>query len=150
MNRNRKRTVNPNFIWKEGGYTIREAVPADAVRYIDRFNYPITERLRNDIVKEREEIKEFQKSLSNFCFAIIREIDGKDVLVGLIETKEKPKTYGCEAYVRFFFNSVKDQMKEKEVGEIFIHLLKEVQLYDKIYICTTDSYPFSIKEVQIA
>lgn len=151
MNRNRKSQMDASYILREGKYAIRPAITADAARYIDRFHLPISKELRDAIVDEKREIKQFQKSLTDFCFAILEEINGNDVVIGLIETKAKRGTYGCEAYVEFFFPSKKDKAKRGEIEEMFIHLLKEVQLYDKVYIYTTDvSYPLLVKEVQIA
>ena len=151
MNRNRKSQMDASYILREGKYAIRPAITADAARYIDRFHLPISKELRDAIVDERREIKQFQKSLTDFCFAIVEEINGNDVVIGLIETKAKRGTYGCEAYVEFFFPSQQDKAKRGEIEEMFIHLLKEVQLYDKVYIYTTDiSDPLLIKEVQIA
>ena len=151
MNRNRKSQMDASYIMREGKYAIRPAITADAARYIDRFHLPISKELRDAIVDERREIKQFQKSLTDFCFAIVEEINGNDVVIGLIETKAKRGTYGCEAYVEFFFPSQQDKAKRGEIEEMFIHLLKEVQLYDKVYIYTTDiSDPLLIKEVQIA
>lgn len=151
MNRNRKSQMDASYILREGKYAIRPAITADAARYIDRFHLPISKELRDAIVDERREIKQFQKSLTDFCFAIVEEINGNDVVIGLIETKAKRGTYGCEAYVEFFFPSKQDKAKRGEIEEMFIHLLKEVQLYDKVYIYITDiSDPLLIKEVQIA
>lgn len=151
MNRNRKSQMDASYIMREGKYAIRPAITADAARYIDRFHLPISKELRDAIVDERREIKQFQKSLTDFCFAIVEEINGNDVVIGLIETKAKRGTYGCEAYVEFFFPSQQDKAKKGEIEEMFIHLLKEVQLYDKVYIYITDiSDPLLIKEVQIA
>ena len=151
MNRNRKSQMDASYIMREGKYAIRPAITADAARYIDRFHLPISKELRDAIVDERREIKQFQKSLTDFCFAIVEEINGNDVVIGLIETKAKRVTYGCEAYVEFFFPSQQDKAKKGEIEEMFIHLLKEVQLYDKVYIYITDiSDPLLIKEVQIA
>ena len=151
MNRNRKSQMDTSYIMREGKYAIRPAITADAARYIDRFHLPISKELRDAIVDERREIKQFQKSLTDFCFAIVEEINGNDVVIGLIETKAKRGTYGCEAYVEFFFPSQQDKAKKGEIEEMFIHLLKEVQLYDKVYIYITDiSDPLLIKEVQIA
>ena len=151
MNRNRKSQMDASYILREGKYAIRPAITADAARYIDRFHLPISKELRDAIVDERREIKQFQKSLTDFCFAIVEEINGNDVVIGLIETKAKRGTYGCEAYVEFFFPSQQDKAKKGEIEEMFIHLLKEVQLYDKVYIYITDiSDPLLIKEVQIA
>lgn len=143
--------MDASYIMREGKYAIRPAITADAARYIDRFHLPISKELRDAIVDERREIKQFQKSLTDFCFAIVEEINGNDVVIGLIETKAKRGTYGCEAYVEFFFPSQQDKAKKGEIEEMFIHLLKEVQLYDKVYIYITDiSDPLLIKEVQIA
>ena len=151
MNRNSKRKIDANYVLREGKYAIRPAVTADAARYIDRFHLPLCKELRDAIVDERREIKEFQKSLTDFCFAVVEQIDKVDVVIGLIETKSKRGTYGCEAYVEFFFPSKEDKAKRGEIEEVFLHLLKEVQLYDKVYIYTTDlSHPLLVKEVQIA
>ena len=151
MNRNNKRKIDANYILREGKYSIRPAVTADAARYIDRFHLPLCKELRDAIVDERREIKEFQKSLTDFCFAVVEQIDKTDVVIGLIESKAKRGTYGCEAYVEFFFPSKEDKAKRGEIEEVFLHLLKEVQLYDKVYIYTTDlSHPLLVKEVQIA
>ncbi len=151
MNRNSKRKIDANYVLREGKYAIRPAVTADAARYIDRFHLPLCKELRDAIVDERREIKEFQKSLTDFCFAVVEQIDKTDVVIGLIESKAKRGTYGCEAYVEFFFPSKEDKAKRGEIEEVFLHLLKEVQLYDKVYIYTTDlSHPLLVKEVQIA
>lgn len=147
MNQNRKRKIDASYIIQEGRYAIRLAMPNDATAYIARYNLPVGKQMRDMIISQKKETKAFLEDISNFQFVILE--DG--IVIGLIETIAKPHTNACEAYVEIFFPNPEDKMKKSQIQELFIQLLKEKYLYDRVWIYRTEyQHPLMTDMVDIA
>ncbi len=147
MNQNRKRKIDASYIIQEGRYAIRLAMPNDAAAYIARYNMPLGKQMRDRIISQKKETKAFLEDISNFQFVILE--DG--VVIGLIEAIAKPHTMGREAYVKIVLSNAEDKMKRPQIQELFIKLLKEKFLYDRVWIYKNEyQHPLMTDMVDIA
>lgn len=147
MNQNRKRKIDASYIIREGRYAIRLAMPSDASAYIARYNMPLGKQMRDMIISQKKETKTFLEDISNFQFVILED----EIVIGLIETIAKPQTMACEAYVEIFFPNAEDRRKKPQIQELFIKLLKEKFLYDRVWIYKNEYlYPLMTDMVNIA
>ena len=147
MNQNRKRKIDASYIIQEGIYAIRLAMPSDAAAYVARYNMPVGKQMRDMIIAQKKETKAFLEAISNFQFVILE--DG--IVMGLIETIAKPHTMGREAYVKIVLSNAEDKMKKPEIQDLFIKLLKEKFLYDRVWIYKNEyQHPLMTDMVDIA